>query len=166
MPEVVAATDQHRARPARLGDTARLQAEPTRPPHFTGQEGLRRREGDGEEDHRLERPALPLHARAEALSIDLEAPRATLAETATDKTNALIAQNAARTRARGTSSSASRREPSSWRCCWGSSSRGRSSDRSSDAQSRLAEIAAGDFSGHVDVPTATSWARSRRTSTG
>jgi signal transduction histidine kinase len=37
--------------------------------------------------------AFPLHARAESLSVDLEIAARTLAETATDKTNALIAEN-------------------------------------------------------------------------
>jgi signal transduction histidine kinase len=37
--------------------------------------------------------AFPLHARAETLSVDLEVAARQLAETATDKTNSLIAQN-------------------------------------------------------------------------
>ena len=46
----------------------------------------------------------------------------------------------------------SRQGASSWRCCLDSSSPGRSSGRFEKWTHRLAAIASGDFSGHVDVP--------------
>jgi signal transduction histidine kinase len=96
--------------------------------------------------------AFPLHARAETLSVDLEVAARTLAETATDKTNALIAENASAYEssrnlfigvAAGTIFLALLLGFVLSRALTGPLQR---------TQSRLAEIAAGDFSSHVSVP--------------
>jgi signal transduction histidine kinase len=96
--------------------------------------------------------AYPLHARAENLSVDLEVAARTLAETATNKTNALIAQNRSSYRssrdlfigvAAGTVGLALLLGlVLSWALV-GPIQR---------TEARLAEIAGGDFSGRLDVP--------------
>jgi signal transduction histidine kinase len=98
------------------------------------------------------RPSLPLHAQAESLAIDLETRATALAEDTTTETDALVAANSGSyTRSRDLFAAVAAASIAlalalglvlSWSLT-GPLRR---------TEARLAEIAAGDFSGHVDVP--------------
>jgi signal transduction histidine kinase len=97
-------------------------------------------------------PSLQLHARAEGLAIDLETRATALAESTTQKTNALIAANrASYTNSRNifigvTAGAIALALLLGLVLSWSLIGPIRRSE------ARLAEIASGDFSGHVEVP--------------
>jgi signal transduction histidine kinase len=96
--------------------------------------------------------ALPLHARAESLAVDLEVAARSLAQAASDKTTALIAQNrnsytASRNLFIGVAAgSVVLALILGFVLSWSLIGPIRT------AEARLAEISAGDFSRHVEVP--------------